>query len=176
MAAMSDGKKAKEAELVRQMATKLRQDIAVLEKFRDAGVPKNFLDFCRIRAHHNDIQGLIYVIQEKSEPVVELLPANMVDWVIQAKMKALGLFVEIARAFVGDPPLTLTGSLTARDVLANEQKNFSEAHIFFNKILMEQALDDKTADRLVNTLTLIEETIAIIEQLLSTSVNYLEEF
>jgi len=176
MAAMSDAKKASEAELVRQMAVKLRQDIGVLERFRNSGVPKNFLDFCHIRAHHNNIQGLVFVIQDKMAPVLDLLPDNMSDWIVTAKMKALSLFVEISRGFVGDPPLTLTGSLTARDVLSNEQKNFSEAHDFFNKILMEQALDDRTADRLVNTLTLIEETIAIIEQLLSKSVNYLDEF
>ena len=35
-------------------------------------------------------------------------------------MKALASFIEISRKFVGDPPLTLTGSLTARDVLTNE--------------------------------------------------------
>ena len=41
---------------------------------------------------------------------------------------------------------------------------------------MEQALDDKTADALDKTLVMIDETIEIIEKLLSKSVNYLDEF
>ncbi|MEI8393717.1 MAG: hypothetical protein WCF85_03205 [Rhodospirillaceae bacterium] len=171
-----DVKKGKDALLVRQMAAKLREDIAALEKMHDSHKELNFLAFCQVRNHHNGIQGLIYVIQERLPPVLKLLPPNMADWIIQAKMKALTLFIGISREFVGNPPLTLTGSLTARDVLSNEQKVFKDAHAFFNKILMEQALDDKTADRLVNTLTKIEETMEIIDGLLGNSKNYLEEF
>ncbi len=176
MALTDAEKKEKEALLVRQMAGKLRHDIGVLEKFKNDNPPKAFLEFCSIRRHHNDIQGLIYVIQERLPKVTDMLPANIGDWVTQAKMKALASFIEISRKFVGDPPLTLTGSLTARDVLANECKNFSDARDFFNKILMEQALDDKTADALDRTLVMIDETIEIIEKLLSKSVNYLDEF
>ncbi len=176
MALTEAEKKEKEAHLVRQMAGKLRDDINRLEKFRAGKPPQAFLEFCAIRRHHNDIQGLIYVIQERMPAVANLLPASIGDWVIQAKMKALSSFIEISRRFVGDPPLTLTGSLTARDVLANECKNFSDARDFFNKILMEQALDDKTADALDRTLVMIDETIEIIEKLLAKSSNYLEEF
>ena len=176
MALTEKEKKAKEVLLVRQMAGKLREDIAILDRFKNEKPPKTFLEFCAIRRHHNDIQGLVYVIQERMPGVVDQLPANIEAWVIQAKMKALSCFIEISRNFVGDPPLTLTGSLTARDVLANESKNFSEARDFFNKILMEQALDDKTADALDRTLVMIDETIEIIEKLLSRSVNYLDEF
>ena len=176
MALTETEKKAKEVHLVRQMAGKLRSDIGALEKFRAGNPPKSFLEFCAIRRHHNDIQGLIYVIQERMPAVSDALPSNISDWVIQAKMKALASFIEISRKFVGDPPLTLTGSLTARDVLSNECKNFSDARDFFNKILMEQALDDKTADALDRTLVMIDETIEIIEKLLSKSVNYLDEF
>ncbi|MEI6559618.1 MAG: hypothetical protein WCO00_14540 [Rhodospirillaceae bacterium] len=176
MALTETEKKSKEAQLVRQMAGKLRHDIGVLEKYRATTPPGTFLEFCAIRRHHNDIQGLIYVIQERMPWVAELLPANIGDWIIQAKMKALASFIEISRKFVGNPPLTLTGSLTARDVLTNECKNFSDARDFFNKILMEQALDDKTADALDRTLVMIDETIEIIERLLSRSVNYLDEF
>ena len=176
MALTEAEKKAKEVQLVRQMAGKLRHDIGVLEKFKSNKPPRSFLEFCAIRRHHNDIQGLVYVIQERMPAVADALPANIADWIIQAKMKALASFIEISRKYVGDPPLTLTGSLTARDVLTNECKNFSDARDFFNKILMEQALDDKTADALDKTLVMIDETIEIIEKLLSKSVNYLDEF
>ncbi|MEI6985903.1 MAG: hypothetical protein WCK65_07235 [Rhodospirillaceae bacterium] len=176
MAISDKERKANEIELVRKMAIKLRDDIADLERYRNQGCPKNFLKFCDIRNFHNAIQGLVFVMQEKYPGVANGLSANMGDWIVRAKMKALGLFVEISREFVSNPPLTLTGSLTARDVLANESKNFVEARSFFNKVLMEQALDDKTADQLDRTLVQIEETIAIIETLLSKSVNYLEEF
>ena len=176
MALTETERKDKEAQLVRQMAGKLRGDINTLEKFKNERPPSTFLEFCSIRRHHNDIQGLIYVIQERMPMVAELLPANIGDWIIQAKMKALASFIEISRKFVGDPPLTLTGSLTARDVLTNECKNFADARDFFNKILMEQALDDKTADALDRTLVMIDETIEIIDKLLAKSVNYLDEF
>jgi hypothetical protein len=176
MALSYEQKRAKDASMVRQMATKLKQDIDTLEGIRNKRAPKGFGEFCKIRAFHNDIQGLIFVIQDKAPPVIDLLPARISDWIIQARLKAVTMFVEISREFVRDPPLTLTGSLTARDILSLECKNFSEARAFFNNVLMEQALDDKTADRLVSTLDTIEETITIIEELLSKSVNYLDEF
>jgi hypothetical protein len=106
----------------------------------------------------------------------DLLPPQMSRWLMQAKLKAIGIFVEISLGFVRNPPLTLTGSLTARDVLENEQKNFSEARTLFNKLLMEQAVDDKLSDQLDRTLGMIDETIGIIERLLARSRNYLEEF
>ena len=171
-----EARMSREVELIRQMAGKLGADIRALEGIKNQGCPKTFLKFCDIRDLHNNIQGLIFVIQERYPASAQRLPTHMGEWIVRAKMKALSLFVEISLQFVKNPPLTLTGSLTARDVLANENKNFSEGREFFNKVLLEQALDDKTADKLVQTLEILEETIGIIEKLLENSVNYLEEF
>ncbi len=176
MALSLEQQKAKDAQLVRQMAKKLQEDIVALGRCKADKPPVTFLEFCQIRNKHNEIQGLVFVIQEKMAWVMDLLPDNMERWLMQAKLKGVSIFVEISRDFVANPPLTLTGSLTARDVLTMEQKNFSEAQEFFNKVLMEQAVDDKLADQLDRTLGMIEETIGIIEKLLSNSRNYLEEF
>jgi len=176
MALPLDQQQVRNIQLVFQMAKKLQHDIAVLEKYRNEKPPRVFVEFCQIRNRHNDIQGLVYVIQEKMLDLSDLLPPQMSRWLMQAKLKAIGIFVEISLGFVRNPPLTLTGSLTARDVLENEQKNFSEARTLFNKLLMEQAVDDKLSDQLDRTLGMIDETIGIIERLLARSRNYLEEF
>lgn len=176
MAMMSGDPKGKEATLVRQMAAKLREDLKEFEKYRREQPPRTFLEFCAIRAKHNEVQALVSTIEDRMPGVMDLLPDNITNWVMRAKLLAISVFAEISCEFVKNPPLTLTGSLTARDVLSIERENFGEAQRFFNSVLMEQALDDKTADELDRTLVLIEQTIAIIEDLLSKSKNYLEEF
>ncbi|CAK0774897.1 conserved hypothetical protein [uncultured Gammaproteobacteria bacterium] len=176
MVVFSADQKSKEATLVRQMSGKLRDDIIAFEKYRHQHTQRTFYQFCSIRNKHNEIQGLIFTIQDRMPMVQDLLPENMANWVMRAKLMALTIFAEISREFVSNPPLTLTGSLTARDVLSLEQANFAEAQKFFNSVLMEQALDDKTAGELDHTLELIEETIGMIQALLSKSKNYLQDF
>jgi hypothetical protein len=176
MALSYEEKRNKDAQLVRRMAAKLKHDIESLDAQRRQTPPKTFLQYCTIRNFHNEIQGLISTIEDRFPPVADLLPEHIADWLIRAKLKAITSFVQISREFVREPPVTLKGSLTARDVLSMEHANFIEAREFFNKVLLEQALDDKTADELDRTLTTIEETLAILADLLDHSVNYLEEF
>jgi hypothetical protein len=176
MALPLDPQQVRKVRLVLQMAKKLQRDIGILQRYRADQPPKAFFDFCRIRNHHNEIQGLVFVIRDKMAEISDLLPAGMDTWLMTAKLRAISIFVEISLEFVRNPPLTLTGSLTARDVLDNEMRNFSEARTFFNNMLMEQAVDDKLSDQLDRTLGMIDETIGIIEGLLAKSRNYLEEF
>ncbi len=176
MALPLDQQQIRKVQLVLQMSKKLQNDVALLQRCQNERPPKTFYDFCQIRNRHNEIQGLVFIIKEKMTDIGDLLPPKMTRWLMQAKLKAVTIFVEISLDFVRNPPLTMTGSLTARDVLENEQKNFSEAKTFFDNMLLEQAVDDQMADQLDRTLGMIEETVGIIEKLLSKSRNYLEEF
>jgi hypothetical protein len=176
MALPLDQQQMRKVQLVLQMAKKLQQDIRTLQRCQDEKPPKTFYDFCQIRNRHNEIQGLVFIIRDKMSDISDLLPPKMTSWLMQAKLKAITIFVELSLEFVKNPPLTLTGSLTARDVLENEKKNFTDAKIFFDKMLLEQAVDDKMADQLDRTLGMIEETVGIIDKLLSKSQNHLEEF
>ena len=92
------------------------------------------------------------------------------------KLTAIAYFTDISHAFVSDPPLALTSSLGAFDVLQAEQKAFSETLNAFDMMLMEAGIDDKTADELDATRTKIEEILGMIATLLENSPKVLQEF
>ncbi len=166
----------KVASVVLQMARKLTEDIVMLGRLRDAGTPRTFPRFREIRNAHLDIQGLIFSIQERLEEAGRDLPGNFPQWVIRQKLTDIAIFTDISHAFVSNPPLALTASLGAFDVLQAEQKAFKETLNAFDMMLMEAGIDDKTADELDATRTKIEEILGMIETLLRKSPKILEEF
>ena len=167
---------AKVANIVVQMARKLTDDIARLGRVRNAGTPKTFPHFREIRNAYLDIQGLVFSIQERLQEAGNELPANFPQWVIRQKLTAIAYFTDISHAFVSDPPLALTSSLGAFDVLQAEQKAFSETLNAFDMMLMEAGIDDKTADELDATRTKIEQILGMIDTLLKNSPKVLQEF
>ncbi len=166
----------KVTDVVLRMARKLIEDIAALGRLRAAGKPRTFPRFREIRAAYLDIQGLIFSIQERLEAAGRELPSNFPQWVLRQKLSAIAIFTDISHSFVSDPPLALTASLGAFDVLVAEQKAFKETLHTFDTMLMEAGIDDKTADELDATRTKIEQILGMIEQLLLTSPKILEEF
>ncbi|OYD83331.1 MULTISPECIES: hypothetical protein [Azospirillum] len=166
----------KVANIVVQMARKLTDDIARLGRVRNAGKPKTFPHFREIRNAYLDIQGLVFSIQERLPETGKDLPPNFPQWVIRQKLTAIAHFTDISHAFVSDPPLALTSSLGAFDVLQAEQKAFSETLNAFDMMLMEAGIDDKTADELDATRTKIEQILGMIETLLQNSPKVLQEF
>lgn len=166
----------KVANIVLQMARKLADDVVRLGRVRDAGKPKTFPRFREIRNAYLDIQGLIFSIQERLEAVGDELPANFPQWVLRQKLTAIASFTDISYAFVSDPPLALTSSLGAFDVLVAEQKAFNETLAAFDMMLMEAGIDDKTADELDATRSKIEQILGMIDTLLKRSPKVLEEF
>ncbi|MBP2290922.1 hypothetical protein [Azospirillum rugosum] len=166
----------KVATIVLQMARKLAEDVVRLGRVRDAGKPKTFPHFREIRGAYLDIQGLIFSIQERLDVAGKELPENFPQWVIRQKLTAIAHFTDISYAFVSDPPLALTSSLGAFDVLLAEQKAFGETLNAFDMMLMEAGIDDKTADELDATRTKIEHILGMIETLLQNSPKVLEEF
>lgn len=166
----------KVANIVVQMARKLTDDNARLGRVRNAGKPKTFPHFREIRNAYLDIQGLVFSIQERLQEAGDELPSNFPQWVIRQKLTAIAHFTDISHAFVSDPPLALTSSLGAFDVLQAEQKAFSETLNAFDMMLMEAGIDDKTADELDATRTKIEQILGMIETLLQNSPKVLQEF
>ncbi|KAA0682610.1 hypothetical protein JJL56_14125 [Azospirillum sp. YIM DDC1] len=166
----------KVANIVVQMARKLTDDNARLGRVRNAGKPKTFPHFREIRNAYLDIQGLVFSIQERLQEAGNELPSNFPQWVIRQKLTAIAHFTDISYAFVSDPPLALTSSLGAFDVLQAEQKAFSETLNAFDMMLMEAGIDDKTADELDATRTKIEQILGMIETLLENSPKVLQEF
>lgn len=164
------------AEVVKQMARKLQDDIALLGRYRARGTPKTFPQFREIRNVNNDIQGLLFSIQERLAEVGKLLPSNFPQWVTRQKLNALAIFTDISHGFISHPPLALTSSLGAFDVLQAEQKAFKEVLEYFDMMLFEAGIDDKTADELDATRTKIEEVLTMIADLLENSPKVLQEF
>ncbi|WP_236025221.1 hypothetical protein [Arenibaculum pallidiluteum] len=166
----------KDAEIVMDMSRKLSRDIATLEKRFHAVRIETFPAYKEARAAYLDIQGLVDTIQERGARVPKLLPPNFTQWVLRAKLKALSIFTDISHAFISDPPITLTKSFGAFDVLKSEHANFSEVLGYFDMMLMEAGIDDKTSEILDATRTRIEEILQMIDRLLETSPPPLTEF
>ncbi|MBP2301321.1 hypothetical protein [Azospirillum picis] len=167
---------ARVTDVVLRMARKLTEDIANLGRQRAAGKPRTFPRFREIRAAYLDIQGLVFSIQEKLDAAGKELPPNFPQWVTRQKLTAIAIFTDISHSFISDPPLALTASLGAFDVLVAEQKAFNETLHSFDTMLMEAGIDDKTADELDATRTKIEQILGMIERLLKSSPKILEEF
>ncbi len=167
---------AKVTQIVLRMARKLTDDIAILGRLRAAGRPKTFPRFREIRNAYLDIQGLVFSIQERLEEAGSELPPNFPQWVLRQKLSAIAIFTDISHAFISDPPIALTSSLGAFDVLEAEQKAFNETLHTFDTMLMEAGIDDKMADELDATHRKIEQILAMIETLLIRSPKILKEF
>lgn len=164
------------ANIVKQMARKLQADIVNMAKLRNGPPPKTFPQFRDIRNRHREIQGLMFSIQERIEECGSLLPPNFAQWLVRQKLNELALFTDISHAFISNPPIALTHSLGAFDVLTSEQASFNEVLGYFDMMLFEAGIDDKMADELDATRTKIDETLAMIGRLLDQSPKVLQEF
>lgn len=164
------------ADVVKQMARKLQGDIVAFGRMRSTGKPKTFPLFRDIRDRYRDIVGLIISIEERIPYVKDELPANMAQWAVRQKLNALAIFTDISYLFIKDPPLALTSSLGAFDLLQSERDAFTKSLEFFDMMLFEAGIDDKTADELDATRNKIEEILQMIEKLLVKSPKILQEF
>lgn len=165
----------KVGQVVLQMSRKLQSDMTALGRMRTA-VPKTFPAFREIRNRYREVLGLIFSIESRVPEAKDDLPPNFSQWVVRQKLTALAIFTDISHAFIGDPPLALTSSLGAHDLLESEKGSFQESLNYFDMMLFEAGIDDKTADELDATRTKIEEIMGMIDRLLVTSPKILEEF
>jgi hypothetical protein len=166
----------KVADVALMMARKLQIDIVALGRLRAAGPPKTFPAFREVRGKYREILGLIFSIQSRIAEAGDDLPPNFGQWAVRQKLSALAIFTDISHAFIGNPPLALTASLGAYDLLISEKQSFDESLQYFDMMLMEAGIDDKMADELDATRTKIEQILGMIDNLLVTSPKILEEF
>lgn len=166
----------KTSEIALQMSRKLQVDIADLNRRRASGAPKTFPLFRETRDKYREILGLIFSIETRAVEAKDDLPPKFPQWVVRQKLNALAMFTDISHIFIGNPPLALTSSLGAFDLLSSERQYYIETLEYFDMMLFEAGIDDKTADELDATRTKIEEIIKMIEALLINSPKILEEF
>lgn len=163
------------ADVVKQMARKLQDDIASFGRYRRL-IPKTVPQFRDIRNIFREIDGLIFAIQERLPDVAAKLPPNFGQWVVRQKLNSLAIFTDVSHAFIKNPPIALTQSLGAFALLENEHANFTEVLSYFDMLVMEAGIDDKTADELDATRVKIEEVLKMIDELLKSSPKVLQEF
>ncbi|MDR3515628.1 MAG: hypothetical protein P4M00_07425 [Azospirillaceae bacterium] len=165
-----------EAAIVGKMAKLLASDIRKMEQQALSDTIKTFLHYNRAREAYLSIQGLISTITERIPAAEAALPDGFATWVIRCKLRALSAFTRICHGFFRNPPLTLTHSLGAWDILSEERRNFDAVMQYFDSMIMEAGIDDKTADALEETRVQIEDILGMLEQLLTSSPKRLEEF
>jgi len=166
----------RDVQIVKGMARTLADDIAGLQRQSAKQQIKTFLHYKKVRENYLSIQRLIFSIEERFPPVEKELPHGFKQWVTRAKLKALSAFTHISHGFFLAPPLTLTHSLGAWDILSDEMNAFGAVNGYFDMMIFEAGIDDKTADALEATRLEIEEIIGILETLLKSSPKRLEEF
>jgi len=158
------------------MSRTLAEDITGLQRQYSSKAIQTFLHYKKVRENYIGIQSLIFSIEERYPKVEKSLPTGFNQWVIRAKLKALSAFTHISHGFFSNPPLTLTHSLGAWDILSDEMTAFAAVNGYFDMMICEAGIDDKTADALEATRIEIEEIVSTLENLLKSSPKRLEEF
>jgi hypothetical protein len=155
------------------MAAKLRSDIDLLATRSKA---RTLPEFRHLRDDYRDIRDLMTVMESHMAQAGDRLPASSSQWLVRQKLRGLSIFTDISYAFIMQRPIALTTSYVARDVLTTERARFEDALTYFDDMLMEAGIDDKTSALLDATHTRIEEIMAVIGELLEKSPKPLEEF
>jgi hypothetical protein len=158
------------------MADKLRFDVVHLERLTTMPKPDTVPEFRHIREDYREIRDLIAIMEDTLAGSGSKLPDSSQQWVVKMKLRALSAFASISHTFIMDRPIALTWSYSARDVLSSEKEGFLQAIAYFDEMLMEAGIDDKTAGLLDATYTQIEEVLSVINQLIAASPDPLRDF
>lgn len=166
----------KDVQIVIGMSRTLADDITALQRQSASKLIQTFLHYKKVRENYIGIQSLIFSIEERYPKVEESLPKGFNQWIIRAKLKALTAFTHLSHGFFANPPLTLTHSLGAWDILSDEMTAFGVVNGYFDMMIFEAGIDDKTADALEATRIEIEQIVGMLDNLLKSSPKRLEEF
>jgi hypothetical protein len=166
----------KDVQIVKGMSRTLADDIIALQRQSSSGSIQTFFHYKKVRENYIGIQSLIFSIEERHPKVEKSLPNGFNQWIIRAKLKALSAFTHLSHGFFSNPPLTLTHSLGAWDILSDEMSAFGTVNGYFDMMIFEAGIDDKTADALEATRIEIEQIVGMLENLLKSSPKRLEEF
>jgi len=131
---------------------------------------RTFPDYKRARAAYMEIQAMIFTIQDKAaEGGGRGVPRDLAQWLMRMRLRAVASFVRLSVIFFRNPPDLLTHALGAYEILLEERESLSSLLEDYDMMLMEAALDDKTADALDKVRVDLEELIRLLEQLLTAA-------
>ncbi len=159
--------------IIKRMVRKLKGDIADMGRLHDGPPPEMIQQFREIRYRHNEIQGLLFSIQDRLKDADALLPTDFTQWLVRQKLNELSYFIDISHGFISNPPITLTHSLGSFDLLTAEKASLKEVLGDFDTMLSEAGIE---GDELHTTRSKIEDMIATIEELLKQAPKPLPEF
>ena len=159
----------KDVQIVIGMSRTLADDITALQRQSASKLIQTFLHYKKVRENYIGIQSLIFSIEERYPKVEESLPKGFNQWIIRAKLKALTAFTHLSHGFFANPPLTLTHSLGAWDILSDEMTAFGAVNGYFDMMIFEAGIDDKTADALEATRIEIEQIVGMLDNLLKAA-------
>jgi hypothetical protein len=133
-------------DIVQSMARTLATQLVNLDRLAASEKPDTFVRYKALREKYLESRDLIDTMSDRSVPIADMLPPNF--------SRALGAF----------------------EVLSEERASFMRTLDYFDDMLMEAEVDDKTADALEATRQRIERIITALDTLLTDSPKQLTIF
>ncbi|WP_445679597.1 hypothetical protein [Radicibacter daui] len=168
--------KEREKTIVNGMLATLDGDVSAINVLAETEEITKFHRYKEVRHIYKQIQQLIEQLLARVREKPDLVPEGTENVVMKQKIAALKSFTALCVYFFRNAPPTVTRAIGARELLIDEQRNFTNAHEYFDMMLFEAGIDDKTADALEETRTQIEEIMGLVATLLEKSPASLEEF
>lgn len=163
-------------DIVQSMARTLAAQLTNLDRLAAEEKPATFVRYKELREKYLESRDLIDTMSDRSAPIAELLPPNFAIWLVKCKLRALTAYAILSDGFFKEPPDTVSRSLGAFEVLSEERASFIRTLNYFDEMLMEAQVDDKTADALEATRQRIERIITALDLLLIDSPKQLTVF
>lgn len=161
--------------LLRQLATSLSSTVADFEK-SSTRKALTFPDYKKARRTYHDIQAMIFTISDKAESKPSEAPQELKSWLIRMRLRSIASFTRLSLAFFRDPPQLLVHALGAYEILQQEQEAFTKVLADYDMMLLEAAVDDKTADELDRVRLDMEDVVGRLNTLLKTAPPQLTVF
>lgn len=165
-----------QAKVVVSMVATLREDVGKLSRLSKQRRIQKFDDYKRVRTGYRKLKNLMDNIGERSGAIEDRLPFKPDKEIMSNKIESLRAFSKLSWGFFEHAPMTVTAALGARDILMEEQVYFKTTFEYFDMMILEAGLDDKTSELLEQTREQIENILTKVDELLKESPEALEEF
>ncbi|HYC02629.1 MAG TPA: hypothetical protein VED40_05010 [Azospirillaceae bacterium] len=163
------------ATLLKQLAGSLNSTLTAFEGTTHR-IPRVFTEYTRVRATYHEIQAMIFTINDKAQEKPKHAPPELKSWLTRMRLRAIAAFAKISLEFFRNPPLLLVQALGAYEILDHERHAFTAVLRDYDNMLLEAAVDDKTADELDRVRTYIEEVVQLLDKLLHNAPPQLRTF
>ncbi|HYE50706.1 MAG TPA: hypothetical protein VEB20_14020 [Azospirillaceae bacterium] len=164
-----------QAKLLRQLAESLTSTVTAFEA-TTGRIPRVFTEYTRVRSTYHEIQAMIFTISDKAAEKPKFAPQGLKSWLVRMRLRAIAAFAKISLGFFRNPPTLLVQALGAYEILDHERTAFSKVLKDYDNMLLEAAVDDKTADELDRVRVEIEEVVQLLDTLLRNAPAQLRTF